>query len=506
MLLCLALAASRADAFGFEDVVAQARQLAGQAYVPPVPIPRFMRELDYDAYQGIRFDESRSLWRESNSRFQVMLFPPGLFYTHPVEIHVVDAEGVHRLPYRKSYFDFSNPELEKRVPPNLGYAGFKLTYPLKARGEQNQFLVFAGASYFRGVGRDNAWGLSARGIAVDTGLPGGEEFPSFTAFWLVRPSPQADSMRFYALLDGKRVSGAYQFDVTPGESIRIQVKSVVFARDRIELLGLAPLTSMFFYGENTARPVGEWRPEVHDSDGLLIHDGVSGEWLWRPLINPRRLEMDVFQTEGVRGFGLLQRDTRFDNYQDLGARYDQRPSAWVTARGDWGPGRVVLTQLPTNTETNDNMVAFWSPAEPLAPGASLRLDYQLDIGGPGVAPSPTGQAVNTFVGDGSIIGGGNVEGAYRVVVDFRGGPLDRLRPTATLSSSVTALDGGEVIEHFVEYNPAAQAWRLSLLARPARDRALSLRAFLAHDGQPVTETWTYRLPPDNDILISGRRR
>lgn len=366
--------------------------------------------------------------------------------------------------------------------------------------------MFAGASYFRGVGRDNAWGLSARGIAVDTGLPSGEEFPSFTAFWLVRPSPQAEGMRFYALLDGKRVTGAYQFDVTPGVNTRVQVKAVVFARDKIELLGLAPLTSMFFYGENTARPVGEWRPEVHDSDGLLIHDGASGEWLWRPLINPRRLEMDVFQIQGVRGFGLLQRDTRFDNYQDLGARYDLRPSAWVTALGDWGPGRVVLTQLPSDTETNDNMVAFWSPAEPLAPGTPLRLEYRLDIGGPGVAPSPTGQAVNSFVGDGNIIGGGNVAGAYRVIVDFRGGPLDRLRPTTALSSSVTALDGGEVIEHFVEYNPAARTWRLSLLAKPAKDRSLSLRAFLAHDGQLMTETWTYRLPPDNDILGSGRRR
>jgi periplasmic glucans biosynthesis protein len=502
---CLA-SADRASAFGFEDLVAHAQDLAGQTYVPPKPVPRFLRDIDYDAYQGIRFDAANSLWRESDSRLQVMLFPPGLFYTHPVDIHVIDAEGVHLLPYEKGLFEFADPELERRVPADLGYAGFKVTYPLSGADEQNQFLVFAGASYFRAVGRDNAWGLSGRGIAINTGLPAGEEFPSFTSFWLVRPSPQDDSMRIYALLDGKSVTGAYQFDVHPGERTRLEVQSALFARGEVELPGLAPLTSMFFYGENTTRPPGEWRPEVHDSDGLLIHDGASEEWLWRPLINPRRLEMDFFETGSVRGFGLLQRDTRFDHSQDLGARYDLRPSAWVTVQGDWGPGRVVLVQLPTPSETNDNIVAFWTPAEPMSPDIPLRLAYQIHFGSPAVSGHPAGQAVHSFVGDGSIVGGGNVEGAYRIVVDFRGGMLDHVGADATVTSTVTALDGGEVIEDFVEYNAPAQAWRLSILAKPARDRDLALRAFLSHGDTAVSETWSYRLPAENDILANGRRR
>jgi periplasmic glucans biosynthesis protein len=495
-----------AGAFGFEDVVARAQALAGQGYEAPEPIPRFLREIDYDAYQDIRFDEEKSLWRESGSRLQAMLFPPGLFYTHPVEIHVVDAGGVHLVPYQKELFQFADPELERRVPPDLGYAGFKLTYPLAGKGEQNQFLVFAGASYFRAVGRDNAWGLSGRGIAVNTGLPTGEEFPSFTSFWLVRPSPQANAMRLYALLDGRSLTGAYQFDVYPGETTRLEVQAALFAREEIKLPGLAPLTSMFLYGENTPRPSGEWRPEVHDSDGLLIHDGASEEWLWRPLINPRRLEMDFFETGNVRGFGLLQRDARFDSYQDLGARYDLRPSAWVAAQGDWGPGKVVLVQLPTPSETNDNVVAFWTPDQPLAPDSPLRLAYHVHFGGPAVSRHPAGQAVQSFVGDGSIVGGGNVEGAYRVIVDFRGGALERLQPGAAVSGTVTALDGGEVIEHYVEHNAPAGAWRLSILAKPARDRALALRAFLSHEEAAVTETWSYRLPPENDILVGGRKR
>ena len=313
-------------------------------------------------------------------------------------------------------------------------------------------------------------------------------------------------MRLYALLDGESVTGAYQFDVYPGENTRLDVKAALFAREEIELPGLAPLTSMFFHGENTPRSPGEWRPEVHDSDGLLIHDGVSKEWFWRPLINPRRLEMDFFETANVRGFGLLQRDTRFDNYQDLGARYDLRPGAWVTTQGDWGPGKVVLVQLPTATETNDNIVAFWTPAEPLSPDVPLRLAYQIHFGSSPVAGHPMGQAVHSFVGDGSIVGGGNVEGAYRMVVDFRGGTLDRVGADAVVTGTVTALDGGEVLEDFVEYNAPAQAWRLSILAKPARDRDLALRAFLSHDDTAVSETWSYRLPAENDILGNGRRR
>lgn len=505
LIICLS-GMQAAAAFGFDEVIETARTLAAKPYQSPAAIPRFLRELSYDEYQNIRFDEAKSLWRESNTRFQVLLTSPGLFYTHPVEINIVDAEGVHRLPYRKELFTFTDPELEKRVPPDLGYAGFRLSYPLSGDGAQNQFLVFAGASYFRGVGKGDAWGLSGRGIAVNTGLPSGEEFPSFTRFWLERPTPNARSLRFYALLDGKNLTGAYQFVVTPGETTQMQVQAVVFPRGEIQLPGIAPLTSMFYYGENTARPTGEWRPEVHDSDGLLLHDGASGEWLWRPLLNPRRLEMDYLKVEALRGFGLLQRDRSFDHYQDLGALYDQRPGTWVQPRGEWGPGKVVLVQLPTPAETNDNIVAFWTPDRPLAPNQPHRFAYDLSFGRPDVTRNPMGKAINSFLGDGSIVGGGSVAGAYRVIVDFQGGPLDKLQPRAPVTATVNALEGGEILEHFVEYNVPLRAWRLSLLARPAADKSLALRAFLSEGDRSLTETWTYRLPPENDILPEGRRR
>jgi glucans biosynthesis protein len=493
-------ASTLAAGFTFQNIIDQAKVLASKPYEAPAPIPKFMQELNFNEYQNIRFNPNKSLWRESKSQFQVMLVSPGLFYTHPVAVNVIDGQDVHPVAYNKNYFIFTDPDLEKRVPPDLGFAGFKLTYPLTKPDVQNQFLVFAGASYFRGVGKGNAWGASARGIAVNTGLPSGEEFPSFISYWLVRSSPDDPTMVFYGLLDGKSLSGAYKFTVTPGNTTELKVSAVLFLRQSIDLLGIAPLTSMFFYGENTGRPIGGWRRQVHDSDGLLIHNGPSDEWLWRPLINPQTLQMDYFQTEDVRGFGLMQRDTQLSDYEDLGAHYEQRPSTWVKPNSNWGKGHVVLVQLPSANETNDNMVAFWTPAKKVSKTTPIHLDYTISFGNSDIANEPVGKAINTFVGDGNQFGGGNVAGAYRVIIDFKGGPLDQLLPSAAVVGSVTAQEGSEVIEQFVEYNKPLHAWRLSILAKPKKDKPLALRAYLSEGDKTLTETWTYLLPPNNDII------
>lgn len=489
--------------FTFQNVIDQAKVLAAKPYEAPPSIPKFMQDISFNQYQNIRFNPDKSLWHESKSQFQVMFVSPGLFYTHPVAVNVIDGQDVHPVAYRKDYFTFTDPALEKLVPPDLGFAGFKLTYPFTKPDVQNQFLVFAGASYFRAVGKENAWGASARGIAVNTGLPSGEEFPSFVSYWLVRPLPGDSTMIFYGLLDGKSLSGAYKFTVTPGNTTELKVEAVLFPRRSIDLLGIAPLTSMFFYGDNTGRPAGEWRRQVHDSNGLLIHDGASGEWLWRSLINPPALLMDYFQTENVRGFGLMQRDIQYSDYEDLGARYEQRPSAWVEPSSNWGKGHVVLVQLPSPDETNDNMVAFWTPAGKVSKTTPIHLNYTVSFGGPDIANEPLGKAISTFVGNGNLIGGGNVAGSYRVIIDFDGGPLDQLLPHAAVVGSVTAQEGTEMIEQFVEYNEPLHAWRLSILAKPAKDKPLALRAYLSEGDKTLTETWTYHLPLNNDIIPEG---
>lgn len=493
---------AQADSFSFRRVVARAQALALQRYKPPHSIPAFLAHLDYDEYQKIRFHPRMQLWRESHSHFQVMLMSPGEVYRHTVRIHVVAADGTHTIQFRKSDFHWPSRRLAQRIPSSLGYAGFKLTYPLNHPGVQSQFLVFAGASYFRGVGRGERFGLSGRGIAVDTGLPRGEQFPAFTDFWLVRPSPDAHVLKFYALLDGRSLTGAYRFTVFPGLTTRVEVRAILFIRKDVALLGLAPLTSMFYYGTNTPRPIGQWRPQVHDSGGLLVHLG-TGEWLWRPLANPLSLHMDYFIANSPRGFGLLQRDSRFGDYEDAEARYDLRPSAWVAPRQAWGDGHVVLVEIPTDAESNDNIVAFWSPDAKAVRGKRYDLAYTIGFGPPSIPDEPMGQAQATFVGTAQPAAGSGGGATYRFVVDFSGGELGSVSPSAHVTAVVTGLQHTTILQQSVRWLPPLHCWRLSLLARPRSGEALQLRAYLKAGDKTLSETWTYELPARNRLNRSS---
>lgn len=499
LLVAWASDAAAAKPFDFSVVAERARQLAAEDYQPPPAAPQVMRELGYDEFQRIRSDPDKALWRDYGSRFELMPMITGLYFKHAVKLNVVTPQGVQALPFSRDYFKVDSADLAKKVPADAGFAGFKLTYPLNKPSVQDQFMVFAGASYFRAVGKGDGFGLSARGLAVDTGEASGEEFPNFVEYWLVKPPAGADRFRLYALLDGKRVTGAYEFTIHPGKPTRVDVRSMLFPRKKIGMLGVAPLTSMFFYGENTPRPPGEWRPEVHDSDGLQILGG-SGEWLWNPLHNPMRLHTQAFTVDDPKGFGLIQRDRAFGHYQDPEAQYQQRPSAWVIPQGKWEPGRVVLVKIPTDSETNDNIVAFWSPLAPVEEGRPLRFDYRLLFGDSDIAGGDVGRSVASYVGRGDVIGGGDKPGTYRVVVDFRGGGLDQLAPGTKVAVDATAQEGGELLERQVRYVPESRVWRVSLLARPAEKKPLALRVALRGEQGAMSETWTYTLPVPNAIV------
>jgi periplasmic glucans biosynthesis protein len=483
-------APSRAE-FSFANVVQEAESLAAQPYTPPAPVPELLANLPYDQFQSIRFRPDQSLWRGEGSRFQIMFFHPGLYFRNAVDVLVVDDQGAQSLAFEKSWFDYP-PKLAQEIPNDLGYAGIKLTYPLTGPDIQNQFLVFGGASYFRGVGRDESFGLSGRGLALNTGLPVGEEFPLFRRYWLVKPARDATQMTMYALLDSKSVAGAYRFVVTPGEPTVMAVDATLFFRKGVEQVGLAPLTSMFFYGENTDRPPAHWRPEVHDSDGLAIESG-TGERIWRPIANPKRLSHSYFAVTNPRGFGLIQRDRRFGSYEDPEANYQNRPNAWVVPKGDWGEGHVILVEIPTDKEINDNIAAFWTPKEKVEPGTRINLSYEVQLGGANTPRQTGGYASATYVGAGDVIGGGNVDGTVRVLADFTGGELPDLPPNAPVSAVVNVNEGAELVHQTVFAVPENKGWRLSLLVKPPKDKPLELRAFLRKDNASLTETWAYRV-------------
>ncbi len=489
----LALPAAGA-AFTLDDVAAKARELAQKPFdeaAGKVPAWLLFPRLSYDRWRDIRFRPEKALWRDRPLPFQVQFFHPGLYYDRSVMVHVIRGSEVQPLVFSPDLFDYGKNRFADRLPHNLGFAGFRVHHPLNRPDYYDELIVFLGASYFRALARHQVYGLSARGIAIDTAGPRPEEFPYFREFWLVEPAPEATQIEIYALLDGRVITGAYRFTVTPGDRTVVRVECRLFPRQRIEGLGIAPLTSMFLHGENTVRRPVDYRPEVHDSDGLLLHF-ATGEWLWRPLVNPATAQLNVFQMVDPRGFGLLQRDRDFDHHQDLETRTDLRPSVWIEPEGNWGEGAVELLQLPTKSEIHDNIVAYWHPRKPAEPDTPLAFSYAMYWYGDDPARPPGGRAIATRQDRGTF------NNAYRFVVDFAGGTLASL-PAEQPPQAVVTVGGGEkaakILEQHVVQNPMIGGWRLSFHVRPRTKAPVELRAFLQAGGQALTETWSYALLP-----------
>jgi glucans biosynthesis protein len=485
LALLVALFAAPAHGFGFEQVAEKARAAAQAPFRDPRgEVPEWLLKIDYDQWRDIRFRPERALWRERKLSFEAQFFHPGLYYDRVVRLHEIDGDAVQEVAFSPDLFDYGKNEFASRVPQDLGFAGFRLHYPLKRRAYKDELVVFLGASYFRALGRDHVYGLSARGLAIDTALPSGEEFPFFREFWLERPRPGARELVVHALLDSPSLTGAYRFTIRPGTQTVADVSARVFLRSAVGKLGLAPLTSMYFFGEGDAHGP-DYRPEVHDSDGLLVADR-SGEWSWRPLQNPGRLRISSFRSNSPVGFGLLQRDRSFDHYQDLETRQELRPSAWVAPKGDWGPGHVELVEIPTPSERNDNIVAYWVPDRPEGTTAPLDFAYELRFFSDDSTLPPGGRAVATRRD------GGTYEDASRYVVDFEGPGLSAIPEEVVLQGviSTQSPDGGaEILEQQVQKNPVTGGWRLVFQVRPRGNDPVTLRAFLRRGEQTLTETW-----------------
>lgn len=491
---------AQAPAFGFEDVARLAAQRAREPYRnDAAPLPAPLQSLDYDAYRDIRFRPERSLWRDARLPFEAQFFHRGLYQREPVQLHEITPQGVRPLGYDRADYDFGRNAVDARSWGDLGHAGLRVHYPLHTAAYKDELAVFLGASYFRALGAGQQYGLSARGLAIDTVGGAGEEFPRFTAFWLQRPQPDAATLTLYALLESPRATGAYRFDIVPGGEtlVRVQARIHLRAGERpIATLGIAPLTSMFFSGENQPRP-GDFRPEVHDSDGLMVASG-DGEWLWRPLQNPKQPLVTSFAVPQLRGFGLMQRDRAFASYEDTEARYERRPSAWVRPLGDWGPGRVELVQLPTPDETHDNIVAYWVPQRLPAPGVPLDLSYEIAWQGDAQAQPPASRVLQSRAGIGyTRLTPLERSGQAQYVLDFDGPALQALPAGAQVQAVVTADANGRVLEQLAYPHPASGRWRLTLrVQRLDPARPVELRAFLRNDQHVLSETWTHVLPPE----------
>lgn len=481
--------APRDDALGAgpftrSALVAEARRLAGDQFRPrAIELPEFLAELSYDAYRDIRFRPEARIWRDQNRGFLLDLLHLGFIYRTPVRIFIVRDAVAEEIRYAPDMFDFG-PRVRPPEPlPPLAFSGFRVRTPLNGPDFYDEFAVFQGASYFRAVGKGLIYGLSARGLAIGTGSDQGEEFPAFVRFWIEEPPVGAKALIAHALLDSPSITGAYRFTLRPGETTTIDVEATLFPRVEVTHAGLAPLTSMFFFAPNDRDDVDDYREAVHDSDGLAMWSG-AGEWIWRPLSNPQRLQISSFLDRNPRGFGLIQRKRDFTDYYDLEARYDRRPTAWVEPIGDWGEGQVQLVEIPSPAEVHDNVVAYWRPKAPLAAGTEVNLTYRLHWGSQIPQPAQVARVLSTRVG-------ASADGDRRLfVIDF-----DKEPPIPDGARVEVAANAGKVSAVIGVRNAVTGGFRCSFELDTEENELIELRVVVYAGDRPVSETWLYRWTP-----------
>jgi glucans biosynthesis protein len=477
--------------FSFERLIERTRQLAGQPYAAAARVPEALAAIPLPVWERIRFLPEARVWGDQPS--YRLSFPfPGAIHREPVRVSTVEDGLAHLVPFRLSMYDLAGLRLDGDPPPEtLGFAGLKVHYPLVQPGAFVELLSFLGASFFRAVGRGTLFGASARALTLNTGLGRPEEFPAFRQFWVQRPAQPTDPLTIYALLDSPSVAGAFRFDVVVREATRVAVDANLFFRVAVEQVGVAPISGMFLHGSHDRSDIDDWRPQVHAVEGLAMWTG-RGDVLWRPVVNPSQLRMSIFTDESPRGFGLLQRTREPRAFQDAAARFDLRPNLWVEPRGAWGKGSIRLIEVPTAREDQQNIVAFWTPAEPLQAGQELRLAYSLAwSAAPPIDPS---LALVRATRVGAVRGpDGRPQGRAREVV------LDLTPPAEIGDVRIGQLDvvigagNSRVSAPVVSDNPIDGGWRVAFTVEPSDNGPVELRAVLRVGERTISETWLYRL-------------
>ena len=479
--------------FRFEDVMKRARDLAASSFDGGnSSLPEPLNRLDFDSYRDIRFRPDKALPIAPNSPYRMQMFHLGFLYQRPVTVNIIRDGVPTPVPYQAQMFDMGRAKIDKPLPVNLGFAGFRLHYPLNKPNVRDELIAFLGASYFRFLGKDQRYGLSARGLAINVANDQPEEFPRFREFWVETRNDGSDASTIYALLDSPSLTGAYRFNVYPGSETAIEVTATLFPRQDIASVGIAPLTSMFFRGENDRHIADDFRPEAHDSDGLLMQSG-SGEWIWRPLHNPKRKRVSSFMDNNPRGFGLMQRDLVFENYQDLEAFYHQRPGYWVEPIGQWGEGRIELVELPTENETHDNIVAYWTPKQPFQAGQEVTISYRMTAVTSTDRLHPGGKVVNTFQTPARASGSNEPsdQTTRRFLIDFAGDALAFYLSDPQLVEIVPSTSTGKILNTFITPNDHIGGFRAAIDVKLELGQSTDLRAYLRVGKRALTETWTF---------------
>jgi len=483
----------------YEDLVAYAQEVAKRPGAPRAELPAELAQLNYDTFRMIAFRWERALGREQKLPFWFEFFHRGFVHRDRVEMHVISppsansdeaknpAPHVTDLPFSMKWFQYRGPLASMKVPAETGFAGLRILGKFPGATHPQEILTFLGASYFRGHSENTVYGTSARGLAVNPAA-GIEEFPAFREFWIREPSPGDDAAVVLALLDSESVAGAYEFTLHPGnmDSV-VDVRCTLFFRNPDVKIGIAPLTSMWMWGDGLAGPPKDPRPSVHDADGLQIHDG--DRWIWRPLSRQEYPSVSGFPVSSLKGFGLIQRERDKSRYLDNEARYHARPSVWIEAANAWSGGTIELFEMPAIHEGHDNIVAYWMPGAKPKALEPMSLEYSVHFSGRSQPASLTSLAT-----------------VQRTDITRRDDGLIDFEVTFANSQDSSAFATPSDVElmtiraELVEKSIAeieGNAWKVTLTVRPVTEKdPIELRATLVANGKPVSETWTYLAAQD----------
>lgn len=478
------------EAFSFERLAERMKALAAENYAPPEPVGGAISDMDYDDYRLVQYRRDAARWAGTGAPFVLHAYHMGWLFDTPVNLYEIVDGRARALTFSPDDFEYLG-EMGDRVPESIpGVAGFRLNAPLNAPDRYDEAVSFLGASYFRALGRDNIYGLSARGLAVNTATGSDEEFPRFSAFWLERPAEGANDVVFYAALESASVTGAYRFVLTPGEVTTVDVTARLFFREGVRQVGIAPLTSMFLFGPNDRGDFNDYRLRVHDSEALVVNSG--GQSFYRPLTNPPRLANSYIAASGPTSFGLIQRNRAFEDFLDASAQYHRRPSVTVEPVGNWGRGTIRLIEIPSELEANDNIVAFWVPEGNVSGGDEMETSYRLNWGDipPGATPE-LAPVLRTLTGHGGVAGVAPDADRRKFVIDFDATSVPELSPETEVTPRVT-VSGGEIAESVLERLEGDGIWRLVVEVSAGSGATVEMQADLMAGDKRLSETWLYQ--------------
>lgn len=472
--------------FSRDIVVAVARALAAKPYNPP---PSELREpfanLTYEQFVGIKMKPGASIWTGEKKGFTIEPLHRGHIFNSAVDLYFVDNGSALRLGYDQGRFDYGALKVPEKLP-DLGYSGFRVLHAQDG-GPEAEVAIFQGASFYRAVARGQNLGVTARALSIRTADPRGEEFPAFRSFWIEKPAPGDNALVIHALLDSPSVAGVYRFTLRPGEATIIDTEATLFPRTAVDHYGLAGFAAASLYTPLDRRRGDDLRPMVAAVNGLQMLTGKN-EWLWRPVSNRENLQFSSFVDANPKGFGALVKNRDISDYEDDDQHWERRPSLWIEPLGDWGEGAINLLEIPSESENNENIVAYWRPKAALSGGVETNFAYRQFWCWEPPARPPFAAAIEAREGRAP---GGRLR---RFLVVFSGDVLGDPQRTARLSAALTTSPGSATnIRTFLD--PLAKTCRVAFDVEPAGENYCELRLVLNSEETPISETWLYRWTP-----------